>query len=200
MRPGLRVSGSSPPSAHPPAPAGSHSPVVPLTCTDHLSDFGCDFSTGRGSGYRALGCWRRQLGSPQLSTEPQPHFLGWPVAWYKREFLALPVMGAGMTAMWVTPGLGTQVPDSTGAGKQTGRLAEGFPRNPGPPLHGPGSQARCVQGQEGLGVPCLRFCGDCQEVGHYPPSSSYYPEPHALANASVSTSHRGEFPEQPVPL
>lgn len=47
----------------------------------------------------------------------------------KREFLALPVMGAGMTAMWVTPGLGTQVHDSTGAGKQTGRLAEGFPRN-----------------------------------------------------------------------
>ncbi|XP_017704733.1 PREDICTED: ral guanine nucleotide dissociation stimulator isoform X2 [Rhinopithecus bieti] len=37
------------------------------------------------------------------------------MAWYKREFLALPVTGAGMTATRVTPGLGTRVLHSTKA-------------------------------------------------------------------------------------
>ena len=79
-------------------------------------------------------------------TEPRPPILGWPEAWYEREFLALFVTGAGMTATRVTPGLGTRVPDSTGAGGRAGTLAEGLPGSPAParllPLHGPGSQAR----------------------------------------------------------
>lgn len=109
----------------------------------------------------------------------------------------MPVMGAGMTAMWVTPSLGTWVLDSPGAGGQTGRRAEGFSRSLAPTSHGPGSQARCAQGQEGLGVPRLRLRGDRQAVGCRPPTRS--PKPHTLASASARASHRGEFPGQPVP-
>lgn len=111
----------------------------------------------------------------------------------------MPVMGAGMTAMWVTPSLGTWVLDSPGAGGQTGRRAEGFSRSLAPTSHGPGSQARRAQGQEGLGVPRLRLRGDRQAVGRRPPTRS--PKPHTLASASARAGHghRGEFPGQPVP-
>lgn len=102
-----------------------------------------------------------------------------------------------MTAMRVTPGLGTWVLDSPGAGRQAGRRAEGFWRNLAPTSHGQRSQARCAQGQEGLGVPRLCVRGDRQAVGRCPPSCS--PKPHALASTSASTGHRGEFPGQPVP-
>lgn len=102
-----------------------------------------------------------------------------------------------MTAMWVTPSLGTWVLDSPGAGGQTGRRAEGFSRSLAPTSHGPGSQARRAQGQEGLGVPRLRLRGDRQAVGCRPPTRS--PKPHTLASASARASHRGEFPGQPVP-
>lgn len=102
-----------------------------------------------------------------------------------------------MTAMWVTPSLGTWVLDSPGAGGQTGRRAEGFSRSLAPTSHGPGSQARRAQGQEGLGVPRLRLRGDRQAVGCRPPTRS--PKPHTLASASARAGHRGEFPGQPVP-
>lgn len=68
---------------------------------------------------RAGSSWR------QGPSSGRPHVLGWRVAWDKREFLALPVTGAGMTAMWVTPGLGTWVLNSTVADGQTGRQAHG---------------------------------------------------------------------------
>lgn len=111
------------------------------------------------------------------------------MAWYMCEFLALPITGTGMTATWVTPGLGTQVLNSTGASGQTVRLAEGLPQSP-PwllPCHGPGSWAHWAQGQEGLGVLCLCLCGDCQAEGHRP--SRHSPEPHALPGTSASTDH-----------
>lgn len=130
------------------------------------------------------------------------HSLGWPAAWDKREFLALPIMGAGMTATQVTPGLGTRVLDSTGAARQPGRLAEGLLGSPAPAWlpcrHGPGSQARCAQGAEGLGVLCLCLCGDCQALGHRPPRHA--PKPRTLAGTCASSSHRGESPGQPGPL
>lgn len=139
----------------------------------------------------------------QLRTEPHPTGLGWPMAWYKREFLALPIMGAGMTATLMTPGLGTRVSDPSGqAGRQTGRLAEGLPGSPPPAWlprrHGPGSQAPCTQGQEGLGILCLCLCGDCQALGHRPPRHS--PKPRSLASPRASGSPRGEFPGQAGPL
>lgn len=121
------------------------------------------------------------------------------MARYEREFLALPVMGAGMTATQVTPGLGTWVRDSPEAGRRAGTLAEGFPGSPAPIGHGPGSQARRAQGQEGLGVSCLCLCGDRQAVGHHPSSQSHHPEPHAVANTCARPGHRGEFPGQPLP-
>lgn len=102
-----------------------------------------------------------------------------------------------MTAMRVTPGLGTWVLDSPGAGGQTGTRAEGFSRSLAPTSHGPGSQARRAQGQEGLGVPRLRLRGDRQAVGRRPPPCS--PKPHTLASTSASPGHRGEFPGHPVP-
>lgn len=97
-----------------------------------------------------------------------------------------------MTATRVTPGLGTREPDSTGASGRAGRLAEGLPGSPSqahlPPRDGPASQARRAQGQEGLGVPRLCLCGDCQEVGRCPPRCP--PEPHILAkDASAGTRH-----------
>lgn len=74
----------------------------------------------------------------QLRTEPCPPGLGRPVAWSQREFLALPVMGAGMNATLMTPGLGTRALKSVGAaGTQTGR-----PQRASPGAHPlPGSRA-----------------------------------------------------------
>lgn len=176
-------------------------PVLTLvTWTCHLSDSGWWTEPRRVGG----DSWAHphdsgsELEPPaRFRTESHPHFLGWPVAWYKREFLAMPVMGAGMTAMRVTPGLGTWVLDFPGAGGQIGRRAEGFSRSLAPTSHGPGSQARRAQGQEGLGVPRLCLHGDRQAVGRCPPSCS--PKPHTLAGTSASTGHRGEFPGPPVP-
>lgn len=129
-----------------------------------------------------------QAGTTGPAQDGAPATLPWLAhGLYQREFLALPIMAAGMTAMRMTPGPGTWVLDSTGAGGQTDRLVEGFLRSRLPACHGSGSQAGRAQGQEGLGVPCLRLCGDLQAEGRRPPS--YSPKPHALSNTSASTGH-----------
>ncbi|XP_063492874.1 ral guanine nucleotide dissociation stimulator isoform X2 [Symphalangus syndactylus] len=55
------------------------------------------------------------------------------MAWYKREFLALPVTGAGMTATRVTPGLGTRVLHSTRACRRQAHWQRASRRAQSPP-------------------------------------------------------------------
>lgn len=54
------------------------------------------------------------------------------VAWYKREFLALPVTAAGMTAMQVTAGLGTLRARLHWGRRAADTLSDSLPKSPLP--------------------------------------------------------------------
>lgn len=54
------------------------------------------------------------------------------MAWYKREFLALPVTAAGMTAMQVTAGLGTLGAQLDWGRQATDTLLHSLPKSPFP--------------------------------------------------------------------
>lgn len=120
---------------------------------------------------------------------------GRPMASHRREFLALPVTGAGMTATLVTAGPGTPALNSIRAGRQR-HTGQGL----GLPHHGPGSRpslpgACCAQGEEELRVPGLRLRGDCPASRPGPPGGP--PRPTPLASPSACAGRRGKFPGQP---
>lgn len=156
--------------------------------------------------------WRRELDPPKkcklwlgywASPEQSPVLiLACPVAWYKREFLALPVTAAGMTSMQVTAGLGTPGAQlhwgSQGQAHYTKACQRAHSPTGFPPYHGPGSrpgpcQAFGAQGEEGLSVLCLCLGGDCQAVGRCPPNYSWNSHSfNTLVGTPAGTHYGGE--------